>query len=171
LRFYGFMFEVFCVFGFLFLVVQFSFPWVGAVDEDVVTLGLADAEEALGSAYGAVLDAEEAGANVSGLLDRLNLGGEYLAEAYVWYRLGASENASRFAGLCREVVGDVRGEAVGLKSEAHGWWVLDVLVRIIWSVGGVIVVVVVGFVVWRVFRKRYLKRVLGSRPEVVSGES
>jgi len=155
----------------LFLLLQFSVPWVGAVDEDVVTLGLADAEEALGSAYGAVLDAEMAGANVSGLLGKLSVGGEYLAEAYVCYRLGVSENASRFAGLCYDIVGDVGSEAVGLKSEAHGLWVLDFLVRMIWSVGGVIVVGVVGFVVWRVFRRRYLGRVLGSRPEVVSGES
>ena len=125
----------------------------------------------MGSAYGAVLEAEEAGANVSGLLGRLSVGGEYLAEAYVWYRLGVFENASRFAGLCVEVVGDVGGEAVGLKSEAHGLWVLDFLVRMIWSVGGVIVVGVVGFVVWRVFRRRYCRRVLGLRPEVVSGES
>lgn len=162
-------FFVFSVF--LFLVVQFSFPWVGAVDEDVVSLGLADAEEALGLAYGAVLEAEMAGADVSGLLGRLSVGGEYLAEAYVWYRLGAFENASRFAGFCSEVVDGVRGEAVGLESEAHGLWVLDVLVRIIWSVGGVVVVGVVGFVVWRVFRRRYCRRVLGLRPEVVSGES
>ena len=162
-------FFVFSVF--LFLLLSVSIRWVSAVDEDVVALGLADAEEVLGSAYGAVLEAEEAGANVSGLLGRLSVGGGYLAEAYVWYRLGVSENASRFAGLCSEVVGDVRSEAVGLKSEAHGLWELDFLVRMIWSVGGVIVVVFLGFVVWRVFRRRYLRRVLGLRPEVVSGES
>ena len=156
---------------FLFLLLPVSIPWVGAVDADVVSLGLADAEEALGLAYGAILDAEMAGANVSGLFGRLNVGGEYLAEAYVWYRLGAFENASRFAGFCSEVVDGVRGEAVGLKSEAHGLWVLDFLVRVIWSVGGVVVVVVLGFVVWRVFRRRYCRRVLRLRPEVVSGES
>ena len=162
-------FLVFSVF--LFLLLTFSFPWVGASSEDVVPLEVIEAEDILGLAYEAVLEAEEAGANVSGLLGRLDLGGEYLAEAYVWVRLGDSENAGRFAGLCVEVVGAVRGEAVGLKSEAHGLWELDFLVRMIWSVGGVVVVGVVGFVVWRVFRRRYLRRVLGLRPEVVSGES
>jgi hypothetical protein len=156
---------------FLFLVVSVSVPWVSASSGDMIPLEVAEAEEALVLAYDAVLEAEEAGANVSGLLGRLNVGGEYLAEAYVWVRLGDSEKASRFAGLCVEVVGDMRGEAVGLREEAHGWWVLDVIVRLIWSVFGLIVIVVVAFVVWRVFRRRYLKRVLGLKPEVVSDES
>jgi len=163
-RFLGFSF-------FLFFLFTFSVPWVSASNGNVVPLEVAEAEKALVLAYDAVLEAEEAGANVSGLLARLNLGGEYLAEAYVWVRLGDSESAARFAGLCVEVVGDIRGEAVGLKEEAHGWWVLDVSVRLIWSVFGMIVIVVVGYVVWHVFRRRYLERVLGSRPEVVSDES
>ena len=167
----GLWLKFFVFLVFLFLVVQFSFPWVGAVDEDVFSLGLADAEEALVSAYDAVLEAEMAGANVSGLLGRLNVGGEYLAEAYAYVRLGDSEGAVRFADLCVEAVGDMRGEAVGLREEAHGWWVLDVVVKVIWSVVGVVVVVVAGFVFWRVFRRRYHKKVLGLRPEVVSGES
>ena len=162
-------FFVFSVF--LFLVVQFSFPWVGAVDEDVVSLGLADAEEALGSAYGAVLDAEEAGANVSGLLDRLNLGGEYLAEAYVWYRLGASENASRFAGLCVEVVDGVEGEAVLLRDEAARLERADLLVRVFGSAVGVVIVVVIGFALWELFKRRFNEKVLQSRPEVNDSES
>jgi hypothetical protein len=156
---------------FLFSLVPVSVPWVNATSEDVVPLEVAEAEEALVLAYEAVLEAEEAGANVSGLLDRLSVGGEYLAEAYVYVRLGDSEGAVRFAGLCVEAVDDVGSEAAGLREEAHGWWVLDVLVRLMWSVFGVVVVVVVGFVVWRVFRRRYRRRVLGLRPEVVSGES
>jgi len=162
-------FFVFSVF--LFLLLSVSIRWVSAVDEDVVALDIAEAEEVLGSAYGAVLDAEEAGANVSGLLVRLNLGGEYLAEAYVWYRLGVSENASRFAGLCSEVVGDVGSEAVGLRDEAERLGEADFVVKMVGSVVGVVVVVFLGFVVWRVFRRRYVGRVLGLRPEVVSGES
>jgi len=157
--------------AFLFFLLTVSFPWVSASSEDVAILSITQAEEALASAFESVLDAEMAGANVSGLLGRLNFGGEYLAEAYVWVRLGVSENASRFAGLCVEVVGDVGSEAVGLRDEAERLGEADFVVRVIWSVGGVVVVGVVGFVVWRVFRRRYCRRVLGLRPEVVSGES
>ncbi len=161
--------SVFSVFLFLLLLV--SFPWVGAVDEADSALGLADAEEALVSAYNAVLEAEDAGANVSGLLVRLNVGGEYLAEAYVWYRLGAYENASRLTGLCHEAVGDVRSEAVGLKDEAVRLGDADFVMRLVGSVVGVVIVVILGFVVWRAFRRRYNKQVSRLKPEVVSDES
>ena len=157
--------------AFLFFLLQVSIPWVSASSDDVATLAMTQAEETLASAFEAVLEAEEAGANVSGLLGRLNLGGEYLAEAYVWYRLGVSENASRFAGLCREVVGDVGSEAFELRDEAKRLGEADFVVKMVGSVVGVIVVVVLGFVVWRVFRRRYRRQVLGLRPEVVSGES
>ena len=102
----------------LLFLLPVSILGVSASSEDVATLSITQAEETLASAFEAVLDAEMAGANVSGLLGRLNLGGEYLAEAYVWYRLGVSENASRFADLCFEVVGDVGSEAVELRDEA-----------------------------------------------------
>jgi hypothetical protein len=156
---------------FLFLLLSISFSRVDAVDKDVVALQLADAEETLDSAYDTVFEAEEAGANVSGLMVRLNVGGEYLSKAYVWYRLGVFENASRFADFCQEVVGDVGSEAVGLRDEAERLAREDVLVRVFGSAVGVVVVVVLGFLVWGIFKRRYRKRLLGFRPEVVSSES
>jgi len=154
----------------LFLLPFFTLL-VSASSEDVVTLALTEAEETLASTHEAVLEAEQAGANVSGLLDKLNLGAEYLAEAYVWYRLGVSENASRFAGLCYEVVGGVSSEAVELRDEAKRLGDADFVVNMIGSVVGVISVFVFCSVAWLVFRRRYRRRVLGLRPEVVSGES
>jgi hypothetical protein len=156
---------------FLFLLLPISFSRVDAVDKDVVALQLADAEEALDSAYDAVLEAEEAGANVTGLLVRLNVGGEYLSKAFIWFRLGILENASSYAGFCREVVGSVGGEAVGLRDEAERLAREDVLVRVFGSAIGVVVVLVSGFFVWGIFKRRYRKSLLGFKPEVVSGAS
>ena len=156
---------------FLFLLLSVYVPWVGASSESSVADDLYDAEEVMALAYEAVLEAEKEGANVTVLLSKLNLGGEYLAEAYVWYRLGDFDNAGRFAGLCVDVVGDMKGEVVGLREEAHGWWVLDVLVRLTWSIFGVIGITVLGFVVWRVFRRRYEKGILMLKPEFVAYES
>jgi hypothetical protein len=65
----------------------------------------------------------------------------------------------------------VRSEAFELRDEAERLGEADFVVNMIGSVVGVIVVVVSGFVVWRVFRRRYVGRVLGLRPEVVSGDS
>ena len=157
--------------AFLLFLLPFPTLLVSASSEDVVALALTEAEETVASAHEAVLEAEQAGANVSGLLDKLNLGAEYLAEAYVWYRLGVFENASRFAGLCYEVVGGVSSEAVELRDEAKRLGDVDFVVNMIGSVVGVISVFVFCSVAWFVFRRRYRRRVLGLRSEVVSGES
>ncbi len=153
------------------LLLLVCFPWVSGSSADDAALTITQAEETLASAYEAVLEAEQVGANVSGLLSRLNLGGDYLAEAYLWYHLGVSENASRFAGLCHEVGGDVRSDALELRDEAKRLGEADFVVKIYGSVVAVIVVVVLCSVVWLVFKRRYRKRVLRLRPEVISSES
>ena len=144
---------------------------LGADGENVASSAVDRAEAAVASAYEAVLDAEEAGADISGLLARLNVAGEYLAEAHIWHRLGDFDEAARFADLCYDAVEDVRNEAYMLKSEAHGLWVADLVVRMTGSMVGVVVVVFLSFWGWRVFKRRYSRRVLELRPEVVSGES
>ncbi len=143
----------------------------GADGEDVAASAIDRAEVAVVSAYEAVLDAERAGADVSGLLTRLTVAGQCLAEAHVWLSLGDFDEATRFADLCYDAVEDVRNEAYGLKNENHALWVTDSVVRMTGSMVGVVVVVFLGFVVWRVFKRRYQRRVLEMRPEVASDES
>jgi len=155
----------------VFVVPVFVSAALGADGEDVVVSAIDRAEESVVSAYEAVLDAEEVGADVSELLDRLNVAGEYLAEARVCLGLGDFDEAVRLADLCYDVVEGVEGEAFGLESEAHALGVTDSVVRMVGSMVGVVVVVFLGFVFWRVFKRRYSKRVLGMRSEVVSGES
>lgn len=157
--------------AFLFCLLPVYIPWVNAASDDVFSVSLTEAERAFTSAYEAVFEAEQAGANVSGLFGRLNIAGEYLSEAYVWYHSGDSENASRFAGLCYDVVGDVKDEAVELRNEAKRLEETEFVETLFGSVVGIIVVAVSGYVVWRVFKRRYRKQFLGLRPEVVSGES
>jgi len=144
---------------------------VNASSEGMAASAINQAEESVTSAYEAVLDAEQAGANVSGLLARLNVAGEYLANAYIWHRLGDFENAIRFADLCYDVGEEVRNEAVELKNEAYGSWVTDLVMRMTGSMIGVVIIVFLSFLVWGAFKRRYKERVLGMKPEVVSGES
>lgn len=144
---------------------------LGADSEDMAVSAVDKAEVAAASAYEAVLDAEEGGANVLGLLGELNVAGVYLAEAHVWLRLGNFDEAARFADLCYDAAEDVRNEACGLKNDEHGFWVTDSVVTIFSSLVGVVIVGFLGFVVWRVFNRRYRKRVLGLRPEVAKVES
>jgi hypothetical protein len=132
-----------------------------AVDgENVVVSAIDRAEIAMVSAYEAVLDAEQAGANASGLLARLNVAGEYLADAHIWYELGDYDNATHFANLCYDIGEDVRNEAFKLKNEAHGLWVSDLWMTITISIIGVVSVVFLSFLGWRTFKRHYHKRVL-----------
>jgi len=68
-------------------------------------------------------------------------------------------------------VEDLKSEAVELRDEAKRLGDADFVVKMFGSVVGVIVVLVSCSVAWLVFRRRYRRRVLGLRPEVVSGES
>ena len=155
----------------LFSLISVFVPWVSATYGDAVPLAVAEAEDALVSAYEVVLEAEEAGANVSVLLDKLNVGAEYLAEAYVGDRLGDSENTSRFAGLCHEIAQDVQSDAVELKDKAKFSWMSEPVVIMLWSVVGVILVVGLCLIGWLVFRQHYRKKILSLKPEVVCDES
>lgn len=162
-------FFVFSVF--LFLLVPVSVPWVNATNGDAVPLEVAEAEEALVSAYDVVLEAEEAGANVSYLLDKLSIGGEYLAEAYIFVRFGDSESAAYLANLCAEAVNDVEDEAELLREEATRLEKADILGRVFGSAVGVVIVVVCGFVLWELFKRYYHEKILELKPEVGDVES
>ena len=154
----------------IFLVPIFT-PESSASDSDSDNSAIDQTEVFLASVYEVVLEAEQLGANVSGLLARLNVAGEYSANAHIWYDLGDFENATRFANLCYDVGEEVRNEAYELKNEAYGSWVTSLFVKMTVSLVSVVIVVLLSFAVWRVFKRRYHKRILGMKPEVVSSES
>jgi hypothetical protein len=128
-----------------------------AYSENTAASAIDRAEAAMVSAYEAVSDAEQAGANVSRLLDRLNVAGEHLDEAHMLYRLGNFDGAIHSADLSSEIGADVKNEAEELKIEAYGSWIRIVWIRIIGSIVGVIFVVFGAFIVWRVFKRRYVR--------------
>lgn len=130
-----------------------------------------EVEVAVGSAYAAVLEAEQAGADVSGLLTSLNDASELLTEAHTAYRLGDLDEASRLADLCSELVEAVASEAEQLRLDALAVQTRGVWLTVIGSTVGVVFIVLGGFWGWRVFKRRYTQRVLKMKPEVVSDDS
>jgi hypothetical protein len=126
---------------------------------------VADADQALRNAFNSVVGAEQQGANVSGLLSRLDEAGANLTWAEVALAAGNYTDAVSFAGACRSEALSVDADAVVLRNDAvvvaGNWWMM-----VVFSVAGSVVFVVVLFFVWRRFRQGYLKRVMGSRPEV-----
>ena len=156
----------------LFVFVACAFMFTAfATGESSAASDVAMAEADVVSAYEAVLEAEQVGADVSALLVRLNDASESLAEAEVAYRLGDFNESVRLADLCSAISEEVKSEAGELRLQAYGAWYFDMWLKIAGSLVGVVVVGLGGFWAWRVFKRRYYRRVLKMKPEVVSGES
>jgi len=159
-------FLVFCFLGLLVLMVfalQGFVVWGSSGDDAVARLG--EADDALGRAFVAVSGAEDAGADVSGLLVRLNVASGLYSSAEVALQNGnytlAVERASDCVGLADGVFGDagvLRGMAL---DAAAGWWRV-----VIFSVVGACVFVGVLTGVWVYAKRRYSGHVLGLKPEV-----
>lgn len=139
--------------------------------EDVALSTIERAELAVNVAYEAVLDAEGAGANVSGLLNELNDGAEALSKAYISNRVGNFDDAIYFADLCYDLVGSIEAEANELWDVVVVDRDLRLLLTSFGSVLAVVCIFCVGFFGWRFFKSRYHRRVLKMKPGVASNES
>jgi len=131
---------------------------------------LMEANGAVKKAFVAVLEAEQAGANVTGLLVRLNDGTSLLAEAEVAYRIGDASGAIDKAGAVLAIASEVETEAVsasyaGLTNRNNAFWSVA-------AVSGVAGFSFVLFMVliWRWFKQNYIKKLRDSRPEVKGNE-
>jgi uncharacterized membrane protein YhaH (DUF805 family) len=130
-----------------------------------------EADVAIRQAFNATLDAERAGANVSGLIVRLNEAGSVLVEAEIALGNGNSNEAFSKAGQCVEIAGSVKSDADVLRASA-----LDEAQTVFWtylisSVVGVAVFVVVLALVWRRFKHSHIGKVFGMGPEVAHDEA
>jgi len=130
-----------------------------------------EADVAVRQAFNATLDAERAGANVSGLILRLNEAGGILVEAEMALGKGNSSEAFSKAGQCVGIAESVRSDADALRVSA-----LDEAQTVFWtyltfSVAGIAAFVVVLALVWRRFKRGYVRKVLGMRPEVAHDEA
>jgi len=126
---------------------------------------VAAADQALRVAFNSVLDAEQSGANVSVLLPRLNEAGVALSGAEMALKAGNYSDAVSGALACKSLASGVSDDAVVLKNgavAAWGYWWVTVLL----SVAASVVFAGAVFLVWRWFRRGYVKKMLGSRPEV-----
>jgi membrane protein implicated in regulation of membrane protease activity len=152
-------------------LLAFCVVRVPSVRGDESSSSVGDAQCALKQAFTFVLDAESAGANVSGLILRLNEAGTILGEAEIALNNGNSSEAASEAGQCVSIADGVKNDAVALKASALDEARTTSRTYLTYSVTGVAVFVVVLAVAWHRFRRGYVGKALGARPEVVSGES
>jgi hypothetical protein len=128
---------------------------------------LDEADVLVCQAFEAVLEAEEAGADVSVLIAELDEAGTLLAKAKVLYRDGNVSEAVSLADQAVAMASDIKGEASELRSSALVNSQNALRLSLIFSVAGGSVFLLVLFFVWRWFRRVCVRKLLGMKPEVV----
>lgn len=147
------------------LLLHLPFCVMGA-EEAPSSVGNADV--AVREAFNATLSAEGAGANVSGLILRLNEATQILGEANIALEAGNSNEATSKADQCIQIAQSVKSDADVLKNSALNETQAVFWSFLVFSVVGVSVFVVVLLVVWSWFKRGYVRKMLGMKPEVVS---
>jgi preprotein translocase subunit SecF len=135
---------------------------------DQTTLKLQAANTAVNQAFNATLDAEKAGANVTDLLSQLSYAGIVLASAENSYRAGDFNKAAIQADSVLPMAQQVATAAetakqVATVSKQNGFWA-----TIAFTVVGASMFVWVLLLVWRRFKRNYIKSLSEAKPELVS---
>ena len=142
-----------------------------AVSSDEAEAAISRAESRMSLAYKSVLEAERAGANVSGLLFKLSNGSTLLSRAQMQYRIGNFSEAADFANQCFDSLDGIEDEAGTLRDNAVTEKKQRMLISAVGSTFAIGAVLCVGVFGWRFFKDRYCRRVLKMKPEVQANDS
>ena len=158
--------------GLIFLILCcFVAPCTCAASGSEVQATLGKAEVGAGSAYGSVVEAETAGANVADLLLRLNDSLSMLAKAQVQYRVGNLDQALSLANQCSDSLSGIEAEASMMRETAISNGSQRTLISASLSASAIVAVLVSCIFGWVLFKRRFLRKVMGMKPEVQARES
>jgi hypothetical protein len=146
-----------CIVMFTILVACFVPPCF-AIDQAEANNTISQAEQNLNAAYVSVASASGTGVNVSVLLNELNKAVDFLSQAYVALEAGNYDVANRLATDCSNTVDGIASEAANLKMNAEQANSISLLSRLLLSFVGVVLVLFLGFVGWRMLKRKYLRR-------------
>ncbi|MGD8506063.1 MAG: hypothetical protein PVF15_05300 [Candidatus Bathyarchaeota archaeon] len=140
-----------------FAAAVFVSPALANSYQENASLAISNAEETLILAYEVVLEAEQAGGNITGLLAELNRAGEFLAAARMSFKNGQNgdlDNVINLANLSKDIGEEVRNAAYTLKDSAWSEGVQYMLFTMLGSISGIILVVLASLWVWRFLKRR-----------------
>ena len=145
--------------------VHTAFAQTNSVDSK-----LQGANDAVNQAYSAVLDAENVGANVTDMLVQINTAQGILALADNSFRTGdfntAATQADSVLPIAQQVTLDAQNaKQTAIVSSQNAFWS-----TIAFTVIGVFVFVLVLFLVWRLFKRSYIKSLSDAKPLLVNNE-
>jgi hypothetical protein len=135
---------------------------------DAAIIKLEAASSTVGLAFKAVLSAENAGANVTGLLEQLTVATGLLAQAENSYRTGDKSAASNYAVQVIPIAQQVAGQATTAEKSATAANQHAFEFTIASVVIGSFLFVLSLFLVWRYFKGRYINKMLEAKPEVTN---
>jgi hypothetical protein len=159
-------FRVSAVVLLLVLVVGSCFGVFSVFGADDVSSKVSAAEGAVASAFSGVLDAEKAGANVTGLLVQLDNSAGLLAQAEMAFRKGDANATAVKADGALAGASVVQSEASAAKDNALVASQNALWLTVGFSLVGSVAFVLVLFFVWRWLRRRYSAGLLEAKPEV-----
>jgi uncharacterized protein YfcZ (UPF0381/DUF406 family) len=136
------------------------------VDYREVNATTSEAEQTIAAGFEAALDAEQAGANVSSLLAKLNEGADYLSAARMAFEYGNYSEADQLSDLSREVGAQVESEALILRTEASNAAVNKYRLYLVSSAVAIVIVLLATLLGYRFLKKRYFEHLLKMKPEV-----
>lgn len=149
----------------LVLCLVVSTPRVLSASNDEARTAVAAADDALRTAFGSVQDAERAGANVSGLISRLNDAGVVLTSAETALQMGNYSDSLNYAASCKTLAESIGSDAVKLKESLPGSWPFFINLFVLpAAVAGVFVVVLL--LIWTRYKRSNNRKLLKSRPGV-----
>ena len=149
--------------------VVFSFVAGGVLAQggrEVAASAVSEAERSVALGFEAVLSAEEAGANVTGLVVRLNEAAGLFSDAQRAFDAGDYENATSLAELSVAAGGLVWDDAERLEVEAVDAASARMWLFLVASSVAVPLVLLVGFFGYRFFKRWYYGRLLRMKPRV-----
>jgi hypothetical protein len=141
-------------------------PTIGQAE--LASLKIQRANEAIGQALNGTLSAEKAGANVTGLLEQLNVATGLLAQAENSYRTGDTSAPANYANQAIPIAQQVKAQATALKNSAVSSKQNDFVFTVVFVVMGSEVFILGLLFVWRLVKKRYVNEMLESKPEVAN---
>jgi len=155
----------------LVLCICFFGVYPAIAQTDQAASKLQAANTAVNQAFNAVVDAEAAGANVTDLLAQLNIAEGILAQAENSYRTGDTNAASTQADSVLPIAQKVTLDAQSAKQTAIVSTQNANLSTIALTIIGIFAFILVLFLVWRLFKRRYIKNLSEAKPEVVNTET
>jgi len=138
------------------------------VGEEEAEAKIKEAEEAFNRAYVAVVEAERAGANISILVGKMNMAGEFLAEAKNAFRVGNFSGAFGEAENCLAMLDGIAEDALKLKGLAMAESQKAFWQSLAFSCLGSFAFLAGLFYFWSMFKSAYTKKLLKMKPEVAS---